>query len=61
MGGRDLSRVSFLVADDNEFSRKLVRTILKALHVRDLRRRTAPRRSTFSAASPSTWCCATTT
>ena len=35
MGGRDLSRISFLVADDNDFSRKLVRTILKALRVRD--------------------------
>lgn len=37
MGGRDLSRISFLVADDNDFSRKLVRTILKALRVRDLK------------------------
>lgn len=37
MGGRDLSRISFLVADDNDFSRKLVRTILKALRVRELK------------------------
>lgn len=36
MGGRDLSRISFLVADDNNFSRNLVRTILRALKVRDL-------------------------
>lgn len=37
MGGRDLSRISFLVVDDNEFSRKVVRTILRALRVRDLK------------------------
>ena len=37
MGDRDFRRISFLVADDNEFSRKLVRTILKGLRVRDLK------------------------
>lgn len=37
MSGRDLSRISFLVADDNEFSRNLVRTILEALRVRGLK------------------------
>lgn len=37
MSGRDLSRISFLVADDNDFSRSLVRTILKALRVRELK------------------------
>ncbi len=35
MGGRDFSRVRFLIVDDNEFSRVLVKTMLRAFRAKN--------------------------
>jgi CheY-like chemotaxis protein len=37
MGGRDFSRVSFLIVDDNDFSRSLVKTMLQAFRAKNLK------------------------
>lgn len=37
MAGRDFSRVSFLVVDDNDFARGLVKVMLQAFRASDVR------------------------